>query len=274
MLATWEIIVKEFELSESVCVFNTFDWNVILDGVTASNGDITAQISQNEVLECQLPKGSFVTILKELGDFYEITSKHYPFNAPLYIEKSTSLQPQTLSRSSLKVGLSNFLDYQKKIHELQLPYLWGGNIIDPISLYERKYLVHGMDCTGRIFQNSMFRCNTAQAVFLGKTIPIANKTQQEIIDSLCPGMIIVWANCFDESNRKLLDGHLMIAIQDGHIVESSNKRGNAIYKNEECFDSILSSMEGVDSWKDTDYGLRYVVRDPFFLHRNQKSSRS
>ncbi len=266
--------MKGFELSETVCVFNTFDWDVILDGVTTSCGDITAQISQNEVLECQLPKGSFITILKELDGFYEITAKQYPFNAPLYIEKGTGLEPPILSRSSLKVDLSNFLDYQKKIHELQLPYLWGGNSIDPISFFKGKYFVHGMDCTGRIFQNSMFRYNTTQAVFLGKSIPVANKTKQEIIDSLCSGMIIVWSNCFDESNKKLLDGHLMIAVQDGYIVESSNKRGNALYKSEECFDSILSSMEGVDSWKDTDYGLRYVVRDPFFLHRNQKSSRS
>ncbi len=262
------------ELQEDVCVFNTFDWNVILFGVNISSGDITTQISQNEVLECHLPKGSSITVVKELDDFYEITSKHYPFNAPLYIEKNAKLQESSSKRASRKVDLSNFLDYQKKIHQMQLPYLWGGNSIEPISFFNGKYFVHGMDCTGRICKDSMFRYNTPQAVFLGKSIQIEDKTKQEVIEMLLPGMLIVWSNCFDQANKKLISGHLLIVTDNGNIVESSNKRGNAIYAKEECFDCILNSMRGVDSWKDTDSGLRYVIRDPFFLQRNQKSSRS
>ena len=109
------------------------------------------------------------------------------------------------------------------------PYVWGGNsrtgIPELLSLYspssplaageERAWALAGLDCSGLLYEatGGVTPRNTSALITYGSGVAIAGRDTRSIAALLRPLDLIVW------------DGHVMIVLDQGRIIESRLKCG-------------------------------------------------
>lgn len=178
----------------------------------------------------------------------------YP-TRPLYIEKRALTNVKPASQPSAEPLVDQLLKKEGAA------YIWGGNWSAGIpSLLERyppkrelspemktKWTLQGVDCSGLLYEvtGGQTPRNTEQLLFFGKGIAKKGASPLELAKLLEPLDLIVW------------EGHVVIALGDGHCIESSESKGGVVITHardrlEELFDEQTPST----NWQPSHFVIR------------------
>jgi hypothetical protein len=186
-------------------------------------------------LEFIAPAGSSFTIKGVVPGIspaiWQVTTNEYPYPAtkgyfvdPRFLTPSSVLPPRRARSLPSKTEL---------IRQLRLsagaPYVWGGNVKNGVPELPRLYhpssplpaaataawSLAGLDCSGLLYEASggVTPRNTSTLVNYGHTVPLEGLDASSLAALLRPLDLIVW------------NGHVMIVIDGGELVESRLKCG-------------------------------------------------
>ncbi|QVL57817.1 MAG: C40 family peptidase [Simkaniaceae bacterium] len=181
-----------------------------------------------------LPRTVFKVIEKKKDHILEVSTEAYPSSTPLYIdERCGSLGSDGKARKKSLPPPEEILKRMK--NQQGLPYVWGGNYGEGISewksLYppqkelssfeETHWTFHGVDCSGLLYQatDGYTPRNTSGLMTFGKEVPLEDIKPLDLI---------------------LFPGHVIIALGDGKVIESSHLHGGVVIN---LFDKRLSEIE-------------------------------
>jgi len=175
-------------------------------------------------VETVLFKGSLVTVVRNCGDhIVQVKTKEYPgdelYMDARFLEPAIDTEERTRKCPPLKDLLLKLKNWPKAI------YVWGGNVTQGVPLLAEYYplsekadsytksvsILKGVDCSGLLYEatDGFLPRNTSQLLKVGRGIPIANKTVEEIVKLLVPGDLIVW------------NGHVIIVEEGSFVFESA-----------------------------------------------------
>ena len=138
-----------------------------------------------------------------------------------------------------------------------MPYVWGGNVRQGVTLARGQRAYAGLDCSGLLYEatDGLTPRNTAELVGHGQAVPIAGLSRDQLISRLKPLDLIVWK------------GHVVVVLDRGQAIESvlwCGRPGNGgvrISKLRHRLGEIMALRRGVDRWPAGDGEPRlFVVR--------------
>lgn len=251
-------------------IFNTADITGIVEG---NNGKTlkTDQCGQVRELEYVALPGTVFTIEAEYStrniQVFQVTTAEYRptsgirlFLDSRFIERR-AVRPAERQRSLPSRG-EIVAALQKRTGE---PYVWGGNWSKGIpelrtglkSGVAESTPLAGVDCSGLLYQATAGSTprNTWQLVSFGRGVAIAGKSAQEIIESVQPLDLIVWA------------GHVLIVIDRKNVIESRlecNKPGFGgvvVSPLRQRLGEIMKNRHPANQWETTiNPKKRFVIR--------------
>lgn len=206
---------------EPVPVLNRPDFPIVF----GSKSPATDKCGQNRAVEFVALPGTAFTIINEQksGDHkvFRVTTGDYPYpSATGYFVDSRSVrleQEQPATRERRVPERAAIISAMKR--RVGTGYVWGGNVGEGISDHWNegsRNLLTGLDCSGLLYEatNGYTPRNTSALVAYGSAVPIAGKTAEAIASGLRPLDLIAWP------------GHVLIVVDDGHIIESRLVCGN------------------------------------------------
>ncbi len=138
-----------------------------------------------------------------------------------------------------------------------LPYVWGGNVRQGVTLGQGPRVYAGLDCSGLLYEASdgLTPRNTADLVRFGRAVPIAGLSRERLLNRLQPLDLIVWK------------GHVVVVLDNGQAIESvlwCGRPGNGgvrITPLRRRLGTIMAVRKGADRWPADDEKPRlFVVR--------------
>lgn len=249
-------------------VLNTTDFGSVFGG---SSGMEVKRDDQNLIRELEfiaLPNTLF-KVYEEISfgthSIFKITTSDYPYTgSELFIDSRfvKNAGGMTIEREQVMPSAQEIISNLNEMNGYQ--YMWGGNFAPGISeLMEyyspagepdeglkKQWILEGVDCSGLIYQatGGCTPRNTSSLVYYGDAVEIEGKTPEEISEIIQPLDFIVWK------------GHLIIAIGNGEVIESSNPEG--VHKSN-LVDKLYSVMESrtpVNNYDGNTEVTRFVVR--------------
>ncbi len=213
-------------------------------------------------LEMIALEGSLFYLQEKITSYvYRAMTNEYPCPYPLYVDiRSLKLIEKEEERKKQCPSL------QKIINSLLLqrgrPYLWGGNLGDPLLYMEQWYpsplplspyetmikTFHGIDCSGLIYfaSNGFTPRNTAQMVNYGRQVSIAKGDLSDW--HLQPLDLIIDL------------GHVAIVIDSSWSIQSKEKTGVFLIRTKDLIDSLLRKKKPKNEWDDSIKESIFIIR--------------
>ena len=157
---------------------------------------------------------------------YRVTTDEYPYPSPggYYIDSRFVRTSEGKPPARVKLLPDKSAIIASLISSEGSEYLWGGNLREgipqmltfyppPASLTQEehsRWALQGLDCSGLLYQSTggFTPRNTSALTTFGETVPIAQVTVPQIIQSVEPLDIIVWP------------GHVIIVLDQDRVIES------------------------------------------------------
>ncbi|MBS3904165.1 MAG: hypothetical protein KGZ39_02435 [Simkania sp.] len=217
-------------------------------------------------LETVLFPGSLVSVAQQCQHHVvQIVTEEYPgdklYTDSRFLEVSKNLETRKKTLPSLQEILKK-LQYWPKTD-----YVWGGNFSNGIPQLEQWYpmpkgideqmhnmwLLMGVDCSGLLYEVTQGYTprNTAQLMHFGDPVSIEGKSDEEIIQIVLPGDLIIWR------------GHMLIVEEGGTVFESRIYDGTIRTSLVQRLKEIRQTREPVDD-PTKDHKTSYVVRRWYF----------
>lgn len=196
---------------------------------------------------------------------YRITTTDYPYtSSELFIDSRfvKDAVSETLDREQVIPSAEEIISNLNALNGYQ--YMWGGNFAPGITKLMEYYIpageignglkkqwcLEGVDCSGLIYQatGGSTPRNTSSLVYYGDAVEVEGKTPEEIAEMIQPLDFIVWK------------GHVIIVLDNGEVIESSNPEG--VHKSN-LLDRLYSVMESrtpVNNYDGNKDLTRFVVR--------------
>ena len=236
-------------------VLNTPDFSSCFGGKDGNSLALDDQGLMRAVETILLP-GSVLDVKKQKSEhIWEIETSSYP-GKNLFIDKRfLTIEPQA-SQISISKTPPSISKICKVLRNLQgLCYSWGGNwptdIKEMRSFYspimdfsqlplktQETWQLKGMDCSGLLYYatHGYTPRNTSSLVNYGKTLPMENLQQREIVQKLRPLDLLVWK------------GHVVIVIDHEFSIESTPKEGVHMRNLSERIETILKERSPVNHY--------------------------
>lgn len=220
--AIWKYIVA----SENIPLLKTPDFKAQFWGIDGNTLNFD-RFWEIDAVEHIAPVWTVFTFERDMWDeIYQVSTKSYPVNNPLYIHKDfvESIRREK-PKNNQKIRPSRNEIIQKLRSIEWADYVWGGNIpwwiprlrdIFPpswkISLKKKQeWTLTWVDCSGLLYwgSNGTTPRNTSWLVEHGERLDIAGKSLDEILTLLEPLDVIVWK------------WHMMIVLSKTETIESA-----------------------------------------------------
>jgi hypothetical protein len=198
-------------------------------------------------VECILLRDSLVKIIERCSDeIVRIETSEYEGDALYmdrrFLERADDRRERQKENPSIELLLHRLHTWPTT------QYIWGGNVARGVpelaeyypmpstidSLSQKIWTLQGLDCSGLLYAatgGSVPR-NTAGLLRVGREIPLEGRNQEEILELLSPGDILIWP------------GHLVIVENGRTTVESRVIKGGVIRTNlRERLEEIMETQE-------------------------------
>ncbi len=189
-----------------------------------------------------------------LGDheIYSVRSDSYP-QRPLYIDSRFAAPAPSLALAQKALPPRSVLIQRMKALT-GTPYVWGGNwsqgIPQMLDYYPPKgsldnrtktlWTFSGVDCSGLLYEASLGASprNTSALIRCGQGLPIAGKSEREILGILEPMDVVVWP------------GHVWFVLDERRSIESKFPFGVICRPLLKRLAETCSQRRAVDDWTD------------------------
>ena len=243
-----------------------FGW---ADGLTL-NFDSYGEI---DALEMVALTGTVFEMKQDMGNgIYQVSTKDYPVENPLYIHKNFVGKYSRVEPEARERNLPSKQEILKRLKSIEgRDYVWGGNDPDGIpemlelytpaskisKLKQEQWQLTWLDCSGLIYwaTDGYTPRNTSWLIEYGASLDIEWKTLEEIIPLLEPLDIIVWK------------GHMLVVYDEEHTIESTvSPNGNLapgvqIRDIEDSLGNVIQKRTPVNNYKNS------IAESPFVIMR-------
>jgi hypothetical protein len=234
------------------------------DAFGGSSGSIVDLANKIEL--CAL-KGTKFRILEQAGDnVFKVQTTDYPGD-PLYVDGNSlefhDREPEDRAKKELPMEeiLKKLWDFEGKV----IQYIWGANCTQGIpemlkhyppsgeldDLTSALWKLHGTDCSGLLYEvtEGYTPRNTSDLVTFGDSLPIENKSAEEIAKIVQKLDLIVWK------------GHVVIVLNSEKTIESRGGKGIIITDLIERLKEAMETRRPANKWtKDLDPESFFVVQ--------------
>ncbi len=249
-------------------VLNTTDFGSVFGGQYGTEIKRDEQGLIRELEFVALPNTLF-KVFEEISlgthSIFKITTVDYPYTgSELFIDSRfvKNAGGVIIEREQVMPSKEEIISKLNELNGYQ--YMWGGNfapgITELMEYYtpvgeiddglKKQWCLEGVDCSGLIYQatGGCTPRNTSSLVYYGDAVEIEGKTPEEIAEMIQPLDLIVWK------------GHLVIALDNGEVIESSNPEG--VHKSNlvDRLYSVMESRTPVNNYDGNSEITRFVVR--------------
>lgn len=241
-------------------ILNCADFASVFGGKDGASLDLDTQGLLRPVETIALPGTKFEILGSMEQQIVQVATRDYPGEL-LYVDNRflEPVDPKYPERTSQLPTREEILERVKAMEGVT--YIWGGNwsqgIPKLLELYPPKkplnaaletiWTLRGVDCSGLLYQaaDGATPRNTSALVSFGHPVPIAGKDNREIIRSLQPLDLIVWA------------GHVILVLDQDTLIESRAGRGVVRSDMHQRLQEIRKERTPLDSWAS---GPHFVIR--------------
>jgi hypothetical protein len=207
-------------------------------------------------LEMIALKGTLFVLEEKISTYvYRVSLNEYKTLYPLYVDIRSLENVENRLERELQLPLpEKILD--SLLAQRGRPYLWGGNLMEPIEHLEKWYCskeplspyevmmirFDGVDCSGLIYSATLGFTprNTSEMVHFGRSVSLK--------EALNPLDLIVDF------------GHVVIVIDQTWSIQSKEKFGVFLLKTTEVLDSLQRRKKWVDQWESSRKEEIFTIR--------------
>jgi hypothetical protein len=236
-------------------LLNSSDFQTIFGGHDGASLSLDDQ-GLIRAVEAIALKGTKMTILDRLGSFiFRVKTADYP-GQDLYVDlRFLEISDESVpEREKVLPHPDKILTHMHSL--LGSTYIWGGNwsrgIPQLLAFYppcreidhemQTLWSLKGVDCSGLLYEstNGFTPRNTSELISYGKPLPIEGKSAKEIAALLQPLDLIVWK------------GHVFIAFDRHHVIESRKGKGVVITRAEERLEELMHDRKPINNFAHLD----------------------